>query len=58
MSKTVTIYCLDVSEGMNEKVLDPSTYEEVPKIDLAKEYIQRKIAPKVCLGFVEYFWTR
>ena len=47
MSKTVTIYCLDVSEGMSEKILDPSTNEEVQKLDLAKEYIQRKIAPKV-----------
>jgi hypothetical protein len=47
MSRTVTIYCLDVSEGMTEMVSDPSTGEEVQKIALAKEYIQRKIAPKV-----------
>jgi hypothetical protein len=48
MSRTVTIYCLDVSEGMNQMIADPSTGEEVRKIDLGKEYIQRKLAPKVC----------
>ena len=47
MSRTVTIYCLDVSEGMAEKVPDPTTGVEIAKIELAKEYIQRKIAPKV-----------
>jgi hypothetical protein len=47
MSRTVTIYCLDVSEGMAETVPDPTTGDEVSKIELAKEYIQRKIAPKV-----------
>jgi hypothetical protein len=47
MSRTVTIYCLDVSEGMGEKIPDPTTGDEVTKIELAKEYIQRKIAPKV-----------
>jgi hypothetical protein len=52
MSRTVTIYCLDVSEGMTEKVLDPNTEEEVQKIDLAKEYIQRKISPKVSHGIL------
>jgi hypothetical protein len=54
MSRSVTIYCLDVSEGMAELVPDPATGEEVSKIELAKEYIQRKIAPKVSTGRISY----
>jgi len=54
MSRTVTIYCLDVSEGMAELVPDPTTGEDVSKIELAKEYIQRKIAPKVRLNLLPH----
>lgn len=50
MSRTVTIYCLDVSEGMNELVEDPQTGEPVSKLQLGKEYIQRKIATMVGLS--------
>lgn len=47
MAYSVTLYLLDISRGMDEVLHDEQTGRDVSKLDLGKEYIMRKLAPKV-----------
>lgn len=53
MASTIATYVLDVSAPMAEMVPDEETGRNLSKIDLCKEYVARKIAPKVSLAAVE-----
>lgn len=48
MASTIAFYIIDVSPGMAEEVYDEETGRTVSKLDLCKEYVCRKISPKVC----------
>lgn len=48
MASTIAYYIIDVSPGMAEEVYDQETGRTVSKLDLCKEYVCRKISPKVC----------
>jgi hypothetical protein len=51
MASTIAYYIIDVSPGMAEEVYDQETERTVSKLDLCKEYVCRKISPKVCAVF-------
>ena len=47
MAYSNVVFLLDVGPAMSEEVFDKETGKTVSKLDLAKEYVCRKIAPKV-----------
>lgn len=47
MASTIATYVIDVSAPMADIVHDEETGRDVSKLDACKEYVARKIAPKV-----------
>jgi hypothetical protein len=47
MAYSNTVFLIDVSPAMSEEIFDKETGRMVSKLDLAKEYVCRKISPKV-----------